>query len=91
MHVVAFRDSRGSNPTIVGFNLVNNPIVPRCKSIKNGGGKKGSCSCYKQLFERSLNLKATRPDSTYVVDLTNRYKEKPIKMHLQVVKRIQRY
>ncbi|CAL2240194.1 unnamed protein product [Prunus armeniaca] len=76
---------------MVDCNVVQNPIVPRTKLIKDTEGQKVDSTHFKKIVRSLMYLTNTRPDLMYVVSLISKFMESPTKVHLQTTKRILRY
>ena len=76
---------------IENCNMVGNPIVTRCKLVKDENVRATDASKYKQMVGCLMHLLATRPDLEYSVCLVSRYMERATEMHLAAIKRILRY
>ena len=73
------------------INLVQNPIVPVCKLMKDENGAKVDKTHFKHIVGSLRYLIATRSNVMFVVGLISRYMENPTKLHLQIAKRVLRY
>lgn len=76
---------------MVEVNSVKSPIVPGCKLSKEGGGVNIDSTSYKKMVRSLMYLTATRPNLMFTVCLTSRCMDLPTVMHLQAVKKVQRY
>ncbi|XP_019054137.1 PREDICTED: uncharacterized protein LOC109115027 [Nelumbo nucifera] len=70
---------------------ISTPIEPNTKMCAHEGRDLEDVTMYRQLVDSLIYLNLTRPDISYVVDVTSRYMQNPKKPHLEAVRRILRY
>ncbi|XP_060176184.1 uncharacterized mitochondrial protein AtMg00810-like [Lycium barbarum] len=69
---------------------VHNPLAQRHR-LQEAIGSAVDPSVYRNIVRSLQYLTLTRPDITYVVNLTSQFMQNPNSVHLQAVKRIMRY
>ncbi|GJW94626.1 retrovirus-related pol polyprotein from transposon TNT 1-94 [Tanacetum coccineum] len=72
-------------------DFVDTPLVEKSKLDEYLQGKQVDATLYRGMIRSLMYLTSSRPDLIHAVCLCARYQAKPIKKHLQEVKRIFRY